>query len=185
MKDIVKLLYDSMMQDCAHCREKHLYIIQELECCFQICTRYWSIVRDRAARYEFDTVRDEIDFFKNVKPLFTSEIEYLGFVSFAEFTKEKETDPCELKKFWAHESLRLDKFIKANKDFHDYFKNGRTDKDKIFFTRENNDLSNFLKAKSYDLECRATTSHDHLVASILALEKYQAYLQKQRTKDAL
>lgn len=154
--------------------------MQELDCCFQICTSYWAIVKDRVASCDFETINEEIYFFKKIKPLFTSEIEYYGFVSFAEITKEKEADPVELQRFWSNETLRMEKFIKANQDFYEYYKSGKSDKDAIFFTRENSDLSNFLKAKPYDLETNATTSHDYLVSGILALEKYQNYLQKER-----
>ncbi len=126
MKEISNQLYQSMVQDCEYCRKKQLDVIRELECCFQICTRYWAILRERVAGYEFDSTDDEIFFFKNIKPLFTSEIEYFGFVSFAELSKGKETDIRELQKFWYNESLRLEKFIKVNEDFYGYYKSGRT-----------------------------------------------------------
>lgn len=179
MRELCDHLYYSMMQDCEHCRKKQLYIMQELGCCFQICTRYWAIVRDHVAKYEFKNANEEIDFFRNIKPLFLSEIEYLGYVSFAELSKEKETDSNELEKFWNNEALRMEKFINANKSFYDYYKSGSSENDEIYFTRINSDLSNFLKAKPYDLDSNASTSHDYLVASILALEKYQTYLKQQ------
>jgi hypothetical protein len=93
---------------------------------------------------------------------------------------EKETDAFELQKFWNSEALRLEKFIKANQGFYDYYKKGETDKDEIYFRRDNSDFSNFLKARPYDLEHRAATSHDHLIANIIALEKYQIYVQIKR-----
>jgi hypothetical protein len=70
------------------------------------------------------------------------------------------------------ESSRLEKFIKKNKMFYDYYKKGSREKDEEYFTRPNNDLSNFLEAKAIDLDSRASTSHDHLVTTIMALERY-------------
>lgn len=173
------------MQECEACRKKQLGIIQELGCCFHICTWHWSVIKELVAAYEFENIVDEIHFFKEIKPRFVSEIEYLGYVSFAELSKAKETDSYELQKFWNNESQRMEKFIKANNGFYEYYKSGRTDKDELFFTRINNDLSNFLKAKPYDLESKATTSHDYLVATILALEKYQIYVQQQLSSSYL
>lgn len=178
MKEICKQLYQTMVQDLEFCKKKVLDLHKEIECCFAICNNYWSVVKDKVARYEFVNVSDEIEFFKMLKPLFTSQIEYYGLVSFAELTESKITDPVELRRFWMRELLRREKFINKNKAFCDYYKNGNTENDEEYFTRANNDLSNFLEAKAHDLDSKASTSHDYLVATILALEKYSEYVSK-------
>jgi hypothetical protein len=38
-------------------------------------------------------------------------------------------------------------------------------------------VSNFSKAKVYDLDVRASTSHDPLVATLIALEGYSAFVE--------
>ena len=69
----------------------------------------------------------------------------------------------------------MEKFVKEQMAFYNYYKTGRTEFDEEYFLRANNDLSNFICARPYDLVERATTSHDHLVAKILALERFANY----------
>ena len=61
-------------------QKKRIDIHQEIECCFHICNNYWGQVRERLIHYEFNTRHDEIEFFKIIKPLFTSQIEYYGLI---------------------------------------------------------------------------------------------------------
>jgi hypothetical protein len=182
MKEICKQLYQSMLQDLEHCKRKELDVHKEIECCFHICNNYWAQLKERIAHYEFNAEQEEIEFFKTIKPQFTSQIEYYGLLSFAELTNSKITDPIELRKFWLRESMRLEKFIKKNKSFYDYYKKHSRENDEEYFLRSNDDLSNLLEAKTHDLDSRASTSHDHLVATIIALENYYEYSKQKLTE---
>ncbi len=160
-----------MQDDLASCAGKKLPAITELECCFQICSNYWEKIKCEVIDHAFVSDKDEILFFKTVKPLFTCEIEYYGLLCHAQLFKDGITDIEALKKIWLREIMRLDKFINENCSFYNYYKNGNDENDISWFTRANNEGSNFLKAKSHDLDSGATTSHDYLVSTLLALEK--------------
>lgn len=168
-----------MQEDMEHCRRKELEWGVELECLFNICRRYWAMLQADVIGYEFEKMTEEIKFFKDIKPKFISEIIYCGLLSHAKLFKSSINDAEDLKKFWHAESLRLEKFRWENFIFYEYYKTGRTDKDWEWFTRENNDLRNFLSAGPYDLDEKASTSHDGLVSNLLAQERYVDYLKKE------
>jgi len=165
-----------MLEDLENCRKKNLVFIAEVECCFHICERYWARLRNEVVHYVFEDEKEEIDFFKIIKPKFTSEVEYYSLLYHAELFKPVDGS-SEIMNFWNRETKRFEKFVGANRKFYEYYKNGSTRKDKIFFTRSNNSLSNF-PAASDDLEEKANSSHDWLIASLLALEKYTKYVKK-------
>lgn len=147
------------------------------ECCFHVADRYWSTLRNEVAEYQFKTPEEEIAFFKTIKPKFTSEIEYYSLVY--HMSIHLPHDPVKLEYAWAREAGRLRKFIRKNRAFYNYCTSGCTSIDSQYFIRKNNDLSTFTQVKVYDADCRAATSHDSLVASILALERYHRYAEEQ------
>lgn len=178
MKELADNLYQMMMSDIDLISKKGLSEVEVIECCFQITTTYWVRLRDRLANHQFKNQEEEIEFFKTVKPKFTSEIEYYNLLYHTQLFKP-EYDPIEILKFWKREAERLGRFIQDNKLFYEYYKSGVVVQDEDYFIRDNRDLSNFKEAKVYDLDNRAATSHDHMVASILTLEKYDEYVKGQ------
>ena len=150
--------------------------IAVIECCFQAASHYWDLLKIRLNGYAFPSEAAEIFFFRNIKPLFTSAIEYYGLLAYAQLFKDSEADAAVLQKFFCRERQRLDKFAAANHDFYQYYKSGATDFDDLWFVRANNDGGNFVKAKPHDIDSAAATRYDYLISSILALEKYVDYL---------
>lgn len=168
-----------MLRELEHCKREEIGRGTELECCFNICNKYWAMLKHDVANYKFEREDQEIEFFKTIKPLFTSELEYCGLRSYAELFKESTNDPVILKQFWLKEAMRHAKFIEDNSEFYQYYKNGNKENDETWFIRDHSDLSNFLSARPYDLDERAATSHDYLVARIIALKKYAEYVERE------
>src|SRR5687767_8427834 len=107
-----------------------------VECCFHKAERHWRVLADQVASIEFATPKEEIHFFKDFKPLFTSEIEYYNMVYHSEVFKPVE-DPVGELKYWQRESNKLDLFVVANSEFYIYYKGGQTYHDKDWFVRAN------------------------------------------------
>jgi hypothetical protein len=132
MKQEWDLLYESLLQDLELCRLKKLDFKTEVECCFQISRNYWSKIEPEIGNYHFLSRRDEIEFYKEVKPLFKSSIEYYNLLYQAELFKPTK-DSGELRTFWLREVQRLNKFIQEHSKIYDYFKSGATDRDEEYF----------------------------------------------------
>jgi hypothetical protein len=169
-------LYQTMQADMTIWRQKGMEPGEETECFFGICTNYWTLLQKQVATYQFSNVKDEIFFFKKLKPLFTSEIEFYGLKHYAQLFKNSTTDYIELMAFLKREYGRLVKFRNEYEDFYHYYKGESIYNDKKWFVRANNDLSNMRAEDLAEVDMRSTTSHDWMVARILALEKYQDYV---------
>jgi len=172
MKERCQQFYQSLLKDIDECRKKYSCLQKQIEHSFTICNQYWSILRNEITHHEFETLQEEICFFKQLKPLFTTEVEYYGLYYHAQLFKNGVYDPVKIEQFWTREASRLDKFIAEHRNFYEYYKAGETDKDKWYFTRTylNNSSVN-------EPDARASSNHDHLISSLLALERYHEFVQ--------
>jgi hypothetical protein len=161
MKQRCEQLYRSLLKDIDDCSQKYSCLQDQIEHSFVICNRYLAIIRQEAESYVFKTSADEIYFFRQIKPLFTAEVEYYGFYYHAQLFKAGISDPVKIEQFWIREATRLEKFIAENRDFYEYYKQSRTDKDAECFIRHTN----------------KDTNYDPLVSTLLALERYHEYVQ--------
>ena len=167
-------LYGSLLKDLKKCKEKFNCLQKQIEQSFITCNHYWSIVRQEAALYEFETVKEEIHFFKHIKPKFTSQVEYYSLCYHGQLFKNEVSDPVKVKQFWMREALRLEKFIAENRDFYDYYTSERTDMDTALFTRNSSH-----KSSIYELDAKTVSSYDPLIATLLALKDYHEFVQKE------
>lgn len=126
-----------------------------------LCDQYCSLV-DPYGTTVFEHACEEIKFFKKIKPPFHAEHIFYRFRYHAALYQAEETDPARLQQFISRELLRLDRFININRAFYTYYKQDLTYHDKLWFTRQPG-----LPGRS---------SHDPLIAWLLAHEKYNRYL---------
>src|SRR5690349_5651569 len=133
MKIYSNLLLYLMQLDLNYIRNNDSPRVKQLEECYEVVMRYWSMVRARVANYRFDSVEEEIEFFKMIKPQFTSQIEYYGFLYHLEIFRP--VNELEQKAFYQKECSRLEKFIKENSEFYNYYKSNSTEKDATYFLR--------------------------------------------------
>jgi hypothetical protein len=163
--------YDAMLREMENCHQFQPHTMAEIECCFNIAHQYWSRIQAAIEETEFESKMEEIRFYKTVKPLFTSQIEYYNLRYQAEILKPAE-DSDEKKEYWLKEQTRLDQFIRDHPVFYVYYKNGGSNRDEEYFLNG---------TKKNDDEKRVYT--DDLISTLLALEKYQIFIGHQLSRD--
>lgn len=137
-----------------------------------------NALRSALDGYTFGSEKDEIEFFKHIKPGFVSKLIYYKEIysieSNAPYGGEKV-----LRKFYNAEVLRLELWFKHNMDFYRYYRSGSCHLDKRYFLRGVHDtLDNFL-FQSDPIFC---TSHDYKVAKIIANDRIRFYIEGELTK---
>jgi hypothetical protein len=171
MLQLSERLYDSLQTDLCLCHSKQLDWPTKIESCFALALIYWTRVRGLVGPFQFPTAKEEIYFFKKVKPRFSSEIEYYNLLYHSELFRPSENEHS----FWCREHSRLERFIVNHKEFYHYYKDGCTRNDEDYFLRAISSPTDFSGEKEIDPDSRATTSHDPLVGSLIALERYEVY----------
>lgn len=175
MKEKCKLLYETMLAELEYCRQQHPNEKEQIECAFRTCEMSWKKLQTFLHAYTFHNEAEEAWFFKEVKPRFTGLIEYFALVYKAALFLP-EDDAQEIYRFWQNELQLSRRFFAEHESFYRYYKDGLTEMDTIYFVRANNDPTQAHVIKAYDIGPEVSTTHDHLVASIIARERYIEYV---------
>jgi hypothetical protein len=176
MKELCTKIYESLLQQLDHQTTTKDSFTQQIEHSFIVCFNHWLQVTKQLSVHDFKNLREEVLFFKKIKPLFTTHIEYYNLLYHFQLFQP---DYCsvKMKDFINAETNRLKKFISAHLSFYIYYKTGASYLDAVYFTQSAVPDS-CLFAKVYNINPRFISSHDHLVSTLLALEKYTAWLQQ-------
>jgi hypothetical protein len=148
----------------------------QVENCFLVALDCWHELRGRLLRHSFENEAEEIEFFKMIKPRFTSEIEYYGLICQSLLFQPEPNRQDEVRAFWTRERGRLEKLVSSNKSFFDYYLSGCTELDHQYFLRD------CYKTAPVDLSCfyvddeSTSCGFDHLVASLLAQQRFNSFV---------
>ena len=118
----------------------------------------------------------EIDFFKNIKPKFTSLYIYHNAIFKIE-TKMPHGGEKITKKYLNNELKKLKRFFDNNLDFYNYHRTGSSYLDFKYFVRGNYDVSLRLDSFYFEVDHNFSTSHDFKLAKVLAYDRIQVYLE--------
>jgi len=165
MKEKWFTLYESMLKEMEACTHQADFRVA-IECCFNIGLKYWTDIQIRTDAFEFESAREEIDFYKSVKPLFKSQLDYYNLVYQSQLLKP--ASRVELKEFWLKEKQRLDKFTRSHRAFYEYYKTDATHLDEAYFLSQT-----YTDSQGNPIE------HDNLLAQLLALERYMDFIQNE------
>ncbi|WP_291151915.1 RteC domain-containing protein [Flavobacterium sp. UBA7680] len=124
----------------------------------------------------FKNQEQEIYFFKNVKPKFTSKLVYYNIVYKIE-TKNPYGGERVVKKYLNNELDKLKRYFDNNLDFYKYYRTGNNYLDFKYFVRGNFDVKLTIDSFFFEVDHNFSTSHDFKVAKILAHDLVQVYLE--------
>lgn len=120
--------------------------------------------------------QQEIEFFKNVKPKFTSKLIYYNVIFKIE-TKKPHGGERIIKKYLNNELDKLKRYFDGNLDFYRYYRTGSSYLDHKYFLRGKIDVKLALDSFYFEADHTFSTSHDFKVAKILAHDLIQVYLE--------
>lgn len=126
----------------------------------------------------FRSEQEEIVFFKEIKPQFTSKLIYFNRIYKIEMKRPNGGNRV-LKKYYQNELLKLKAFFDNELEFYKYYRSGNTYLDYKYFLRGKFDIKLALDSYYFEADTDFSTSHDYKVAKILANDLIQLYLENQ------
>lgn len=126
----------------------------------------------------FKSNTEEIQFFKELKPQFTSKLIYFNMVYKIEMKRPNGGNRI-LKKYFINELQKLKAFFDNELEFYQYYRTGNTYLDYKYFQRGKFDIKLALDNYYFETDTNFSTSHDFKVAQILANDLIQLYLENQ------
>ncbi len=126
----------------------------------------------------FESIEEEIHYFKNLKPLISSKL--IQYKKLHSIEIEKPHGTIEEKKdHFESELKRLTRYCKSNKVFFQYIRSEKTDMDSTYFVRENAKKHQIFESFSSEIDYQAGTGYDYRIAVMLAHERIEGYLLEQ------
>lgn len=152
--------------------------ITKCERAIEVILMSLQVLKKIIAKHNFKTEIEEITFFKDTKPQFTSKLIYYNMVYKIEM-KRPNGGVRILKKYYNNELLKLKAFFDNEIDFYQYFRSGSSYLDYKYFLRGKYDIKLALDNYYFEADSSFCTSHDFKVAQILANDLIQLYLENQ------
>lgn len=169
--------------------EQKLYVLesrtgdalQKVEQCIRLLKTNLNSIRENVLLNEFKSAQEEIHFFKNTKPRIFAKLIY--------YTKKFEIESkrhrgCinSQRKYLNKKIVLLQEYMNDNSEFHMYLRRGGTELDEHYFIRNEKNI----RIHPSNLYCitdeRFSTSHDAIVASLIAYEELIQFLQIEISK---
>lgn len=128
----------------------------------------------------FESIEDEIYFFKEVKPTLVSKLIYYKSVLKIE-SNTSGTKKLKIK-FYQKTLYKIDQYFKNNKEFYQYYRSRASYKDQEYFLRNNENYISLEDCYLMNYDFRLCTSHDYKVAIIMSNDLLCNYLENQIEK---
>lgn len=168
-------IYSQLQTGLQSCRIKEPAEAEEIDCCFCISRECWREVKIQWLTITHRTESDEIIFFREIKPRYTTEMEY--YLNLYQGLLFMPVAVTEQYAYWKDESRRYKRFYDRHEGFIRYFESSQRFLDRDYFRQEVNKGEVPLSERVYDdADCRS--SHDHLVRSLGAHKRYYDYALK-------
>lgn len=142
----------------------------------ELCNKVLTRLKEKIDREDFETIEDEIFFFKEVKPQVMSYLIYFTEVRSCEMSKPKAGINFQVR-FLEKELKKINKFFYRNIDFAHYMELGHTYLDHQLFTRNYRNNFPYTPMVNYYQFPEFSTSHDMLWAKIKAMHRFIHYLR--------
>lgn len=152
--------------------------IKKCENAIDIILKSINVIKKIVSKSSFKTDSEEIIFFKEIKPQFTSKLIFYNMVYKIEMKKPNGGNRI-LKKYFHNELLKLKSFFDNELEFYQYYRSGSTYLDYKYFQRGKFDTKLVLDNYYFETDTTFSTSHDFKVAQILANDLIQLYIENQ------
>jgi len=137
-----------------------------------------SSVKEYVLEKQFKNGAEEIDFFRNIKPLILGKLIYYNKV----FRIETSCPVNNGKMYQMYFSCQLQELKKeytehiCNSDFYRYYRSGRKDRDDTYFRLDKINYHDGLNSFVFEVDPQFSTYYDYKVARIIANDLLYAYL---------
>lgn len=166
-------LYRQLENDLELCNRDEPDNIRKTEKCFWISNQYWLKAKEFYKKPGVRSESEEIHFFREVKPRFTSNIEYFAIVNEALTFSEKNN--VETPGFWDEEMSRFSRFCSKHSSFIIYIEGKNHVQDRKYFVKACSDGHPAEPGLFYDSDLGHTTFYDRLLSRYYALKRYYQF----------
>lgn len=175
--EIMTELYAQLEEQLSEIELKHESLITQARLSYQASEQAMQELKKFVAAYEFKDTKEEIRFFREIKPMFYSKLIYFTR-QFEIETKRPDGSQRVLRKYLNRQLANIKRYYEDNDTFYKYYRSGATYMDGAYFTRDKFDILVGFDISYFDCDPNFCTSHDYKAAMLLANEQLVIYLNK-------
>lgn len=139
-----------------------------------LCRKALAKLKSFVLKNPFKSLQDEVQFFRETKPLFYCRFIY--FISVYNFEMLRPTGSSEaFKDYIKREQEDISRFFAHNQQFYQYYRSASDHLDQSYFTR--GVFSLYGDLDDFEHDSLFSTTHDYRLSKILANEKFSKYLE--------
>ncbi|TYP97462.1 RteC protein [Tenacibaculum adriaticum] len=138
-------------------------------------------LREVISNSEFKSIKSEINFFKNIKPLIYSKLIYYVKLFYIESKRPRGSSKSQIK-YFNSQIDKLQNYFNDNLEFYHYYRRGATFLDEHYFLRGKADIRLFPNSLAFFYDHQFATSHDTTVSTIIAYDMLIIYLKTEADK---
>jgi hypothetical protein len=154
---------------------EYVDLLQTSENAFILCLDFVDKLKQFLTTNGFTDEEEEIQFFKHIKPKFTSQIIYYREIHNME-SRIPHGNAKKCIRYFQKHLKELEQFLELNSEFIRYYKIGNTCLDKEYFVRNRFDIKNNPDMSFFEYDPSFTTSQGNKVATLLANQKLKTYI---------
>ena len=182
MKNFSNALEQQLALNLNVAKQDYTNPIEYAERAVQLIVESLEKLRTFVKESNFQTKAEEIEFFKIIKPNFLSKLIYFNEIYNLQVGKPSGNHKT-IKKYYNNAENRLKDFYIKNNDFYKYYRAGNKSLDKKYFLRRKHDIKLFIDSNFFQADYDFTTSHDFIVAHIIANDAIQQFLEECKRKE--
>ena len=131
-------------------------------------------LRNFITNYSFQSVDEEIDFFKNIKPRIFHKLLYFRKIYNIEMNRPLGIDAQ--RSYLIDEMNAISRYNEKRSDFIRYYRSDLTSQDELYYLRGRTDLTLYLESSFYERDPMFSTNCDFKLARVMAHEKLIKYI---------
>ncbi len=147
--------------------------------CYHLAADHWQRAKEHIRQTGFANDAEEIDFFKNQKPLFTGLLEF--YLLLYRFQVHVDAGSTVLEEFRKDEVARIRKFREMHATFNNYYYQARTEWDDLYFLRRKFHKAQRPPSQVYDRATDFWTNGDWIVTLLTANRQFERFLESAKT----
>ncbi|MDO7172567.1 RteC domain-containing protein [Mariniflexile sp. AS56] len=176
-----QLLSNKLLKDLDEIKIQNDDILERACQSIEKCSNLLSTFKKEILNNGFNTIKDEITFFKKTKQILLIELIYFSEIHSFETHFPKADKDYQLK-FIKKKVNKLNRFFLYNIDFGRYVDSGSVHFDKEYYTRDNSDTFRIITSKFYFQDPEFCTPRDMLLGKYKAYDSLIMYLDEKKQK---
>lgn len=175
MRNTMQRLYEKMEGQLKVIKDESYPLLKETSQCITICRETLEELKKQVEKNPLKEVKDEIEFFKEIKPRFYSQFIYYVKIFHIEINRPTASDKVQIS-YLESQLMRIKHFFDNNLDFYQYYRSGATHFDEVYFVRGQQDIRLLPDDLTLSIDHSFSTIQSYKVSKLFAYELLRIYL---------